>query len=324
MHELRKTPPYSLEDIYSFGLRRLSCGIPWREDDFVSLGEEMISLKLLHADPTFPIVFQMLRRKTRNAASREDKAVSARPFQSDLRDAKGKKIHLNRAEHCQIGIWLLTACRFSSAVGIALADLQITIFQQEPCLCVQVWQDKVMKQRGRRILLTCNCAPKNHPAKDNKEHEYCPICEFTKISKDLPKRELHETFSSNGWESLSSKMHQANHSLRRRWAIQLRKDRDTPKKEKELPLSIINNFVGWAERSRMFNCKYSRDWLQYKDENFEIYMGSVKKNIIYSALFAEQTKHNILISLPPEQDEVTTQLLYELEEDSDADHEWQA
>ena len=89
-------------------------------------------------------------------------------------------------------------------------------------------------------------------------------------------------------------------------------------------MSLINNFVGWAERSRMFNCKHSRDWLQYKDENFEIYMGSVKKNIIYSALFAEQTKHNILISLPPEQDEVTTQLLYELEEDSDADQEWQA
>jgi len=322
MAEMTKTPPFSLLDIYSHGLRRIASGITWSEDDFTSLTEELLPLGAIHADNTFNVLYSMLKRKTRTAANRERASVSARPFCSDLLSKNGQKFRLSSIEHAMLAIWIMSAARFSSITGVSHAD--ITPYKnnsESSSIRVTIWQDKVVNQRGRDIILTCNCPPPTNQAYGDPELSYCPPCEFSSINNTKDRQAVLQALTPGGWDALATKLAQPHHALRRRWAIEAQKRRTTPKLEREMSLPLINSFVGWAERSKMFSNKYAKDWQTYQNDEYGVYMESIKMNLILTAVEKERSKNNDL-SRAAITEEKSQQLLFDMEEDSDGADEW--
>jgi hypothetical protein len=101
----------------------------------------------------------------------------------------------------------------------------------------------------------------------------------------------------------------------------VQKRRTTPKLEREMSLPLINSFVGWAERSKMFSNKYAKDWQIYQNDDYGVYMESLKMNLILTAVEKERSKTNDL-SQAAITEEKSQQLLFDMEEDSDGIDEW--
>ena len=234
---LSKSPPFRVEDVFSYCMRCLEAGKIVKETVFNSIISTLAPLQLLVGDFFTERVCKTFVIKLRDALKR-DAIEKCEPWSGDVSSFKSGSIDRYMAI-----LWTLSGTRFSTISALRLDHVMLGSVDGVTCRVLTFWSDKVVERQGRQVCLSCNCADGQNP-----KLSWCAV------HADVDVEGLRQAMTVFGWERLRAKMGVKMHSMRRRVALEIERLLRSPLCVGSLALKRweINCFLGWALSSAMF------------------------------------------------------------------------
>ena len=266
------SPPFTLQFIFSSCLYYAALDdSTMRATYFNSIVLDLCAMNLILEKPSFTFVRQELSNRLMRM-----EATSAPQFTTPyfgLTPKSAAKIIYDPHLHYMLHLWERIAVRFHTAYYIRMEHMQVFNFQNMQCLRVRLWHDKMAKQRGRTLLLSCSCYSPIHNTSSSDSQS-----SSSEVNDDLLKRpclvhaylnspEREHAFESR-WCELAKILNMRVHAMHRMGALFFTLLNLSIPMSKRTKDRVSNSFLGWEENSHTRQKSYCIDLCQFSLQMF--------------------------------------------------------
>jgi hypothetical protein len=262
-YELEKSPPYSLQDIYSFLLRVIESGKRISNVQFNAISAALLPIGLIIETPAFSVLRSELGRMIKQAGNKQD-VKKCEPWDGRC---NLPQLHACQPKLFMLAVWALSGARFSTISQLRASHVQRVKVKGESVIALTFWYDKIFQRQGRHVILSCNCSPA-FPGNLN----LCAVC------AQVSDADLNAYLTLSSWKAFQKELQVQMHVFRRWIAIEIAKYNLRSSSVNKIAKERINVYLGWATGSNMI-MEYSHDLHKYKDKVCPILIPSLIHNI---------------------------------------------